>query len=121
MTSVMADNNRVVWQYTDDSGADWAVSAKEVYVLDATDGAKYGGESPAATVPQKPRQLRMRAVKCISSGHPAIWLTVYDTACALWATPGTEVVRDLNGVDVTYTSTKGRRGEKNPNGIRQTA
>ena len=121
MASTMADMNRVVWQYVDDSGADWAVSAKAVYVLDGTDGAKYGGEAPAATVPQKPRQLRMRAVKCVSATHPDIWLTVYDVSCALWATPGTTVVRDLNGTDTTYTSTKGRRGEKNPNGIMQTA
>jgi hypothetical protein len=121
MATTKADNNRVVWTYVDDSAADWAVSAKAVYVLDGTDGSKYGGSAPAATVPQKPRQLRMRAVKCIAATHPAIWLTVYDVVCDLWATPGTVVTRDLNGVDVAYTSTKGRRGEKNPNGIRQTA
>jgi hypothetical protein len=121
MASTKADGNRVAWEYIDDSGALWCVSAKAVYVLDGTDGAKYGGSAPAAEVPQKPRQLRMRAVKCISATHPAIWMTVYDLVCDLWATPGTTVVRDLNGTDTTYTSTKGRRGERNPNGIRQTA
>lgn len=121
MASTKADNNRVVWQYTDDSGADWAVSSKAVYTLDGTDGAKYGGSAPAASVPAKPRQLRMRAVKCVAAASPAIWVIVYETDAALWTTPGTTVTRDLNGVDTVYTATKGRRGEKNRDGIRQTA
>jgi len=121
MTSAKADNNRVVWKYTDANGADWAVSAKAVYVLDGTDGSKYGGEAPAASVPAKPRQLRMRACKCTSSGHPSIWVTVYAEDATLWTTPGTTVVRDLNGTDTSYTSTKGKRAEHNPDGIRQTA
>ena len=121
MASTKADNNRVVWQYTDDSGADWAVSAKAVYVLDGTDGSKYGGSAPATSVPAKPRQLRMRAVKCVSSSHPAIWVVSYTTGSDLWTTPGTTISRDLNGTDTAYTSTKGRRGENNRDGIRQTS
>jgi hypothetical protein len=121
MASTKANNNRVVWTYTDDNAADYAVSAKAVYVLDGTDGAKYGGSAPAETVPPKPLQLVMRKVKCVSAGAPAIWLTVYEVTAALWTTPGTSVTRDLNGTDTTYTSTRGRRGEKNRDGIRQTA
>lgn len=121
MASTKADNNRVVWTYTDDAAADYAVSAKAVYVLDGTDGVKYGGEAPAATVPAKPNQLRMRATKCVSSGKPALWIPVYETTAALWTTPGTTVVRNINGLDATYTSTRGHRSERNPDGIRQTA
>lgn len=116
----MQDNNRVVWRYTDDTGGNWAVSAKAVYVLDATDGAKYGGAAPAATVRPKPTRLRMRAVKCTCAGHPSIWIPVYATTAALWATPGTEVVRNINGADETYVATASHRGERWPDGIRQT-
>ena len=121
MASTKADNNRVVWTYTDATGADYAVSAKSVYVLDGSDGSKYGGSAPAATVPAKPRQLRMRAVKCKSDGHPALWVVAYTESCDLWTTPGTSITRDLNGTDTAYTSTRGRRGEKNRDGIRQTS
>jgi len=122
MASTKADNNRVVWQYTDDGGIAYAVSAKAVFVLDGTDGSKYGGEAPAATVPPKPKQLRMRAVKCTSSGHPTIYVPAYTTTATIWTTPGTTLVRNLNGTDVTYTvAAKGKRAEKNPDGIRQTS
>ena len=121
MASTKADNNRAVWTYTDDNAADYAVSAKAVYVLDGTDGAKYGGSAPAVTVPAKPVQLVMRKVKCTAAGNPAIWITVYDVTASLWTTPGTSVTRNLNGVDVAYTSTRGRRAETNRDGIRQTA
>jgi hypothetical protein len=121
LATTKADNNRCVWTYVDDNAASYAVSAKAVYVLDGTDGAKYGGSAPAATVPAKPKQLRMRAVKCISAGHPAIWVPVYAVGATLWTTAGTTIVRDLNGVDVTYTSGRGHRAEHNPDGIRQTA
>jgi hypothetical protein len=121
MATTKGDNNRVVWSYTDDLAVDWAVSAKAVYVLDGTDGAKYGGSAPAATVTAKPTRMRMRAVKCTSAGKVDRWIPAYDTTCALWATPGTTVVRDVNGVDATYVATKGHRGERYRDGIRQTA
>lgn len=120
MASTKADNNRKVTTYTDDLGNEWAVSAKVVYVDDSTDGAKYGGADPAATVKAKPKQMRMRAVLCTSATHPSKWIPVYAVTAALWATPGTTVVRDLNGVDVTYTATGSHRGERYPAGIRQT-
>jgi hypothetical protein len=121
MASTKADNNRVVWTYTSDNGTDYAVSAKAVYALDGTDGAKYGGSAPAATVSPKPLQMKMRKVKCISAGHPAIWIPTYEVGATLWSTPGTTVVRDLNGVDTTYTATGSHYGEKFRDGIRQTA
>lgn len=114
MTSAKADNNREAWTYTDDQGTDWRVSSKTVYTSDGTDGAKYGGEQAASTVPHLPKGWRMRAVKCTSSGQPDRWIVCYDTVCALWATPGTTVVRDVNGVDQTYTSTNRVRSEKQP-------
>lgn len=117
----MQDNNRVVWGYVADGTlGTFAVSAKAVYVLDATDGAKYGGSAPAASVPPKPKQLRMRAVKCICAGHPDIWVPVYAVTAALWTTPGTTVVRNVNGADETYEATRFHRGEHFPDGIRQT-
>jgi hypothetical protein len=121
MASTKADGNRVVWTYTFKTNISYAVSAKAVYVLDGTDGSKYGGSAPAATVLPKPKGLRMRAVKCISAGHPAIWVVCYTQACDLYATPGTEVTRDLNGTDTVYTATATVRGERMRDGIRQTA
>jgi hypothetical protein len=116
----MADNNRVVWTYTDDNAAAWAVSAKAVYVLGA-EAAKYGGSAPAATVASIKKQIKMRRVKCSSAGHPDIWVVVYAVGATLWTTPGTTIIRDLNGVDVTYVATRGKRAETNRDGIRQTA
>jgi hypothetical protein len=114
MASTKADNNRVAWGYTDDAGNTWRVSAKAVYVLDGTDGAKYGGSAAAATVAKIPKGLRMRAVACTSSTHPDKYIVCYTTAASLFSTPGTTVVRDLNGVDTTYVAANRRRGEREP-------
>lgn len=121
MASTKADGNRVVWTYTDDAARDWAVSAKAVYVLDATDGAKYGGSAASASTVAKPRQLRMRAVKCVSSAGKAIYIPVYSTSAALWTTAGTTVTRDLNGTDTIFTATSTKRGERYRDTTRQTA
>ena len=122
MASTMADNNRVAWTYSDDLAQDWLVSAKKVYVTDVTDGAKYGGSAGAAALRQIPKGLRMRAVKCTAAGNVKRWFVVYDTTCALWATPGTTVTRNLNGVDTVFTSTTTLRAEKRPReGTRDTS
>jgi hypothetical protein len=123
MASTKADNNREAWTYTDDLANDYRVSSKTVYTSDPIDGAKYGGSQAAATVAPIPRGFKMRKAKCSSAGNPDIWIPCYDTTCDLWATPGTTVTRDLNGVDVVYTSTaSGRRSEKRPrDGITQTS
>ncbi|HEY6022500.1 MAG TPA: hypothetical protein VIY48_22340 [Candidatus Paceibacterota bacterium] len=121
MASTKADNNRVVWQYTDDNGTNWAVSAKAVYVLDVTDGAKYGGSAPAASVVAKPLNMRMRTVKCVSAGHPDKYVVAYETDAAIWTTPGTQLTLNSNGEDFTYAATAGHRGERYRDGIRQTA
>lgn len=120
MASTKATNNRCVWTYTDENGDDWAVGAKTVYVQDVTDGVKFGGSAPAASVPAIPKQLRMRAVKCIADGVAAKWVPVYETTAALWTTPGTTVTLNNLGVDVSYASTKGKRPERYRDGIRQT-
>jgi len=120
MASLFADNNRVAWTYTDGRGAgtNYRVSAKAVYVLGA-DAADYGGEAAAGTVPPIPKQIRMRKAKVTSAGNPALWVTVYDTECALWTTPGTSITRNLNGEDVVYVSTGDKREERNRAGITQ--
>jgi hypothetical protein len=53
----------------------------------------------------------MRAVYCTSGGNKVL-IPCYDVTAALWTTPGTTVVRNLNGVDATFTSTKDKREEK---------
>jgi hypothetical protein len=111
MANTKQNRNAVAWTYTDGSSQDWRVSARAVYVLDITDGAKYGGEAAASNVQGKPKGLRMRAVYCTSGGVKTL-IPCYDTACDLWTTPGTSVVRNLNGVDATFTSTKDKREEK---------
>lgn len=124
MASTKADNNRVSWAYTssESTPVTYAVSAKAVYVLDGTDGAKYGGSASEAANKRLPRGFRMRAVKCTSAAHPDRWIPAYDTACALWATPGTSVTRDLNGVDTAYIAQDVHRAERPPRDTtRQTA
>lgn len=121
MASTKADNNRVAWTYTDDNAHAWRTSAKAVYVLDGTDGAKFGGSAGSESDELKPHSIRMRMVKCKSAGHPMKYVVAYETDATVWTTPGTEVTLNLNGVDVVYTTTKGKRQEHNPDGIQQTA
>jgi hypothetical protein len=123
MASTKADNNRVAWTYTDDLGNDYRVSAKAVYVLDGTDGAKYGGAAAGVAVAAIPPKLRMRAVKCASSAGVVRWIPAYEVTAALWATPSTTVSRDINGTDTPMTNVAlGRRGERLPRtGITQSA
>jgi hypothetical protein len=112
MASTKADRNAVAWTYTDEASQDWRVSARGVYVLDVTDGAKYGGSAAAGSVRGKPVGLKMRAVYCVSPAGKTALIPAYDTACDLWTTPGTTVTRDLNGVDIVFTSTADKRAEK---------
>ena len=114
MTSAKADNNRVAWTYTSDRGTPYRVSAKAVYVLDETDGAKYGGSAAAASVAKLPKGFRMRAIAATSSGKPDKYIVCYTAAATLYATPGTTVVRDVNGVDATYTGANRARAEHEP-------
>lgn len=114
MPSTKADNNRVAWTYTSDRGTAYRVSAKAVYVLDATDGAKYGGTAAASTVAKLPRGFRMRAIAATSSGKPDKYIVCYTPAATLYTTAGTSVTRDVNGVDAAYLSADRARGEKEP-------
>lgn len=113
MASTKADNNRVAWTYTTNKGIDFRVSAKAVYVLDGTDGVKYGGSAAASTVAHLPKGFRMRAVKCTSAGNPDLWIPCYEADAPL-ATAGATVTRNLNGVDTVYTSTDTIREERLP-------
>lgn len=114
MASTKADNNRVAWTYTTDRSVAYRVSAKAVYVLDGTDGPKYGGSAAAATVPKLPKGFRMRAVACTSSGKPDKYIQCYTSAADLYTTPGTSVTRDVNGVDAAYVAANRARAEKEP-------
>lgn len=120
LASTKADNNRVMWTYIDKRATNYTISAKKVYVADPTDGAKFGGSTGSNADRRIPKDLRVRKVKCTSAGKPDRWVTVYDTACALYTTPGTEVTLDVNGVDTLYTSTDVIREEKWRDTTRQT-
>lgn len=112
MPSLKAVNTRILWKYTTGNGSNYAVAAKTVYVSDATDGAKYGGSAPAATVPSLPNKFRMRAVKVVDAAEDSIWIPVYTEAAALWTTPGTTVTRNKSGTDTVFTATDQTRGER---------
>lgn len=111
MASTKASRNKVRWTYTDDGAVEYATSADAVYVLDPTDGAKYGGSAAALDVPDIPRGFRKRAVRCVGGGV-ARWIPAYTVASDLWTTPGTTLSRDLLGTDTAFTSTAKRRGER---------
>lgn len=123
MASTKADNNRVVWTYTDSSNptVDYAISAKSVYVKDVTDGAKFGGSAALQTARRIPKDIKPRRVKCVAEGKPDKWIVCYSEDATLWTTPGTAVTLDCNGVDTAYVSTAKKREEKYRDTTRQTA
>lgn len=121
MASTKADNNRVSWTYTDHLSTDYAISAKAVYVLDGTDGAKYGGTASSTSDRRIPKDLKPRRVKCVSSGKPDKWVVAYTTSATIWTTPGTTLTLDANGVDAVYSSTGTTRDEKWRDTTRQSA
>lgn len=122
MASTKADKNRVGWTYTDDNGNDYCVSACAVYVQDVTDGAKYGGALAAASDAPLPRGFRMRKRKYKDASGNVLWIPMYTAAAAGYATPDTTLVRDLAGVDTTFTWTPEHLGEKaNRAGCRQSS
>lgn len=112
MASTKADKNRVAWTYTSDDGQSYRVSAPSVYVLDGTDGAKYGGSAAAASLKSKPAGLRMRKREFVSAAGVTLWIPCYDTTCAAWATPATTLTRDINGTDTTVTRGANSQPEK---------
>ncbi len=121
MASTKADNNRVAWTYTRNNGTtDYRMSAKAVYVLDGTDGAKYGGAAAAGSVAKFPKGARPRAVKVTTATGKALWITCYEPAATL-VTAGTTVTRDINGTDTLCTSTGDVREERFLSGITDAA
>lgn len=121
MASTKADNNRVAWTYTDKKSTAYAISAKAVYVLDGTDGVKYGGSAASASNRRIPLDLKPRRVKCTSDGKPDKWVIAYSTAATIYTTPGTTLTLDCNGVDTVYTTTDVIREEKWRDTTRQSA
>jgi hypothetical protein len=119
MASTKADNNRLAWTYSSDDGNDYAISAKAVYVADATDGEKYGGNAASDDNRRIPKEIKPRKVKMRASGKPDRWMVAYDTTATIWTTPGTTLTLDVNGVDTAYSSTKTRRNEKSRDTTRQ--
>lgn len=117
MANTVQDNNRLRWKYTDDKAREWAISAKKVY----TDQAKQGGSAAAASVRRIPRDLKPRMVKMTSAGLPDRWMIAYTTAALIYATPGTTMTLNNNGVDATYTATDIVRGESYRDTTQETA
>jgi hypothetical protein len=111
MASTKASGDRVAWTYTDNNGEAYRVSAKDVYVNDPTDGAKYGGSAAAADLKAKPRGLRMRGVYATDASGNTILVTVY-TANAPALTPLTTLTRNFNGVDTEFTTTAMQLAER---------
>ena len=112
MASTKADNNRVAWTYTDKKNRSWRISAKAVYVLDSTDGSKYGGSAAASSVQRIPKEMKPRKVKMTSAGHPDKWVVAYDVDADIWTTPDTTLVLDVNGIDIVYVASDTTRDEK---------
>lgn len=112
MASTKATNNKCAWTYTDNYGNDYRVSAKSVYVLDGTDGAKYGGGAAANSLIGKPRGLQMRKVKCTDAAGNVKYVVAYTEAATIWTTPGTVLTLDLNGTDTAFTTTGHKTSER---------
>jgi hypothetical protein len=121
MASLKADNNRVAWTYTDDNAEPFTISAKAVYVLDGTDGSKFGGEAGSTDDRRIPKEMKPRRVKCVSAGKPDKWMIAYATTATIWTTAGTTLTLDCNGTDTVYATTKTKRGERSRDTTRQTA
>lgn len=121
MASTKADNNRCAWTYTDKKDTAYAISAKAVYVLDATDGSKYGGVAALSTSRRIPKDLKPRRVKCVSAGKPDKWVIAYSTSATIYTTAGTQLTLDCNGVDTVYTTTDVIREESWRDTTRDTA
>lgn len=112
MASTKANNNRVAWTYTDEQGNDWAISAKAVYVLDPTDGTKFGGSAAAASVKAIPGNMKPRRVQCTDASGNQRWVIAYENTATIWTTPGTALTLDYYGTDTSFTTTDHTRGEK---------
>jgi hypothetical protein len=122
MASTKASGNRVSWTYTDDDGADWSISAKGAYVLDVTDGAKYGGAAAGASVPPIPGNMRPRRVCSVDASGNQRYVIAYELTATIWTTPGTALELNYFGSDVAFTTTNRRRGERtNRRGTYQSA
>lgn len=119
MASTKADGNRVAWTYTANDGETYRVSAKAVYVLDGTDGAKYGGSAAAASLKPKPSGLRMRQVYAVSAAGKTIAIVCYEKTCDAFATPGTTLTRNINGTDTSVTTTADTLKEKSARQTKQ--
>lgn len=114
--------NRVAWTYTDDQGNDWAISAKGAYVLDPTDGAKYGGSAASASVAPIPGNFRPRRVCCVDASGNQRYVIAYETTATIWSTPGTSLSLNYFGTDTAFTTTVRTRGERrNKRGTYQAA
>ncbi len=112
MATTRVDGNRVAWTYTTTDGETFRTSAKNVYVNDVTDGAKFGGSAAAGSVRPLPASFKTRKVVCVDATGVSRAVVAYDTTCALWATPGTTVTLNKNGVDTVFTATTDHISER---------
>lgn len=101
----MQDNNRIAWTYTTNDGEAFRTSAKQVYVQDVTDGAKYGGSAALGSVRALPASFKTRKVVCVDADGASRAVVAYTTTATIWTTPGTIVTLNKNGADVAFTAT----------------
>jgi hypothetical protein len=117
----MQDNNRIAWTYTTNDNEAFRTSAKEVYVNDVVDGAKYGGAAAAGSVRPLPASFRTRKVVCVDAAGASRAVVAYTTAAAIWTTPGTTVTLNKNGADVVFTATGDHVSERYGRSTKQQA
>ncbi len=90
----LLSNNRIAWQYHDDSGNVWRVAA----VKAITDQNVLGGEAWAGTAPPKPASLKMRRITVRNAAQGVSRVVPVYSPGAPIQTPGSTV--NLNHLNV---------------------
>lgn len=104
------DGNRVRWQYTDDAGNTWAVSAKKEYVTLVD--TPLGGAAGAATLDPLPSYIKPRRCHVKTATGVVRQVICYSPTATAWTTPGTTFQMNINGASVAVEVQKGRTGER---------
>ena len=115
MASTKASNDRVAWQYTDNAGNKWTISAKSVYVTDVTDGPKLGGAlSDGTELGPLPGNFRPRKACFVDTATKAIrrYIVCYESDAAAFTNTATTLTLNYRGVDTAFERYKLTLGEK---------
>lgn len=109
----MASEERIWGTYVTDAPAQsYNIATKKVLVTAVGNAAKLGYAAGNADQEGIPNELRVRRVKCVDAAGHARWVPCYTDDATLWTTAGTTITLDYYGVDVEFTSTRFKRGEK---------